>query len=116
MSIEEKYPFLKNGHSFDTFVVSGSNNIAYAASVAVAENPTGEIYNPLFLYSGPGMGKTHLMHSIARYILENHPNLTVTYTTSEDFLINVVEAIRANNQKGDTVATVNLRNKYRNLD
>jgi len=62
------------------------------------------------------MGKTHLMHSIARYILENHPNLTVTYTTSEDFLINVVEAIRANNQKGDTVATVNLRNKYRNVD
>ena len=116
VSIEEKYPFLKNGHSFDTFVVSGSNNIAYAASVAVAENPTGEIYNPLFLYSGPGMGKTHLMHSIARYILENHPNLTVTYTTSEDFLINVVEAIRANNQKGDTVATVNLRNKYRNVD
>ena len=116
VSIEEKYSFLKNGHSFDTFVVSGSNNIAYAASVAVAENPTGEIYNPLFLYSGPGMGKTHLMHSIARYILENHPNLTVTYTTSEDFLINVVEAIRANNQKGDTVATVNLRNKYRNVD
>jgi len=115
-SIEEKYPYLKNGHSFETFVVSSNNNIAYAASVAVAENPNGEIYNPLFLYSGPGMGKTHLMHSIARYIIENHPELSVEYTTSEDFLINVVEAIRANNQKGDTAATVNLRNKYRNVD
>lgn len=114
--LEEKYPFLINDHSFDTFVVSASNNIAFSASVAVAENPNGGIYNPLFLYSGPGMGKTHLMHSIARYILENHPELNVNYTTSEDFMNNVVEAIRANKQKGDTVATVNLRNKYRTVD
>ena len=77
----EKYPFLNNGHSFDTFVVSGSNNIAYAAALAVAENPNGQIYNPLFLYSGPGLGKTHLIHSIARYIIENHPDFSVTYTT-----------------------------------
>ncbi len=114
--LEEKYPFLKSGHSFDTFVVSGSNNIAHAASVAVAENPDGQIYNPLFLYSGPGLGKTHLMHSIARYIIENHPDYRVKYTTSEDFTNSVVEAIRTNKQKGDTAATANLRKEYRNVD
>lgn len=111
--LEEKYPFLKMGHSFDTFVVSGSNNIAYAAAVAVAENPDGKMYNPLFFYSGPGLGKTHLMHSIARYILENHPEYSVMYTTSEDFMNNVVEAIR---NKQDTVAVSNLRKNYRNVD
>lgn len=114
--LEEKYPFLKSGHSFETFVVSGSNNMAYNTALAVAENPNGEIYNPLFLYSGPGLGKTHLMHSIARYIIENHPEYQVTYTTSEDFMNNVVEAIRTNKQKGDTAATVNLRKKYREVD
>lgn len=112
----EKYPFLNNGHSFDTFVVSGSNNIAYAAALAVAENPNGQIYNPLFLYSGPGLGKTHLIHSIARYIIENHPDFSVTYTTSEDFMNAVVEAIRTNKEKGNTAATANLRKKYRNID
>lgn len=114
--LEDKFPFLKSGHSFDTFVVSGSNNIAHAASVAVAENPDGQIYNPLFLYSGPGLGKTHLMHSIARYIIENHPDYRVLYTTSEDFTNTVVEALRTNKQKGDTAATANLRKKYRNVD
>ena len=84
--------------------------------MAVAENPNGQTYNPLFLYSGPGLGKTHLMHSIARYIIENHPDYTVTYTTSEDFMNSVVEAIRTNKQKGDTAATSNLRKKYRNVD
>lgn len=115
-SLEEKYPFLKNGHSFDNFVVSGSNNIAYAAAVAVAENPNGQVYNPLFLYSGPGMGKTHLMHSIARYIIENHPDYNVSYTTSEDFMNDVVDAIRTNKKKGDIAATAHLRKKYRNVD
>lgn len=116
VSLEEKYPFLKSGHSFDSFVVSGVNNFAHAASLAVAENPNGEVYNPLFLYSGPGLGKTHLMHSIARYIIENHPEYSVTYTTSEDFMNSVVEAIRTNKQKGDTAATAKLRKKYRNID
>ena len=97
-------------------MVSSINNFAHAASLAVAENPNGEVYNPLFLYSGPGLGKTHLMHSIARYIIENHPEYTVTYTTSEDFMNSVVEAIRTNKQKGDTAATANLRKKYRNID
>ena len=97
-------------------MVSSSNNIAYAAAVAVAENPNGQTYNPLFLYSGPGLGKTHLMHSIARYILENHPEYSVMYTTSENFMNNVVEAIRTNQKKQDTVATSNLRKNYRNVD
>lgn len=116
VSLMEKYPFLKSGHSFDSFIVSNSNNIAHAAAVAVAENPNGQAYNPLFLYSGPGLGKTHLMHSIARYIIENNPDYTVNYTTSEDFMNSVVEAIRTNKQKGDTAATSNLRKKYRNVD
>ena len=112
--IEEKYPFLKNGqdHSFDTFIVSGNNNMAYAASVAVAENPNGQVYNPLFIYSGPGMGKTHLMHSIARYIIENHPNYKVHYTTSEEFVNDVVEALKQKNDK----TMKYIREKYRSVD
>lgn len=116
VSLEEKYPFLKSGHSFDSFVVSSINNFAHAASLAVAETPNGEVYNPLFLYSGPGLGKTHLMHSIARYIIENHPEYTVIYTTSEDFMNSVVEAIRTNKQKGDSGAMESVRKKYRDID
>ena len=82
----------------------------------MAENPNGQVYNPLFLYSGPGMGKTHLMHSIARYIIENHPDYNVSYTTSEDFMNDVVDAIRTNKKKGDIAATAHLRKKYRNVD
>ncbi len=114
-TLTDRYPYLKSGHSFDTFVTSRSNSMAYAASVAVAESPS-QVYNPLFLYSGPGLGKTHLMHSIARHIIENRPDLNVIYITSEDFMNQVVEAIRTNRMKGDTAATTNLRNKYRNID
>lgn len=115
-TLTDKYPYLKSGHSFDTFVTSRSNSMAYAAAVAVAETPTSQVYNPLFLYSDSGLGKTHLMHSIARHIIENHPELNVLYTTSEDFTNQVIEAIRTNKKKGDTAATTNLRKKYRNVD
>lgn len=115
-TLTDKYPYLKSGHSFDTFVTSRSNSMAYAAAVAVAEAPTSQVYNPLFLYSGSGLGKTHLMHSIARHIIEHHPELNVLYTTSEDFTNQVIEAIRTNKKKGDTAATTNLRKKYRNVD
>lgn len=115
-TLTDKYPYLKSGHSFDTFVISRSNSMAHAAAVAVAEAPTSQVYNPLFLYSGPGLGKTHLMHSIARHIIEHHPELNVLYTTSEDFTNQVIEAIRTNKKKGDTAATANLRKKFRNID
>lgn len=115
-TLTDKYPYLKSGHSFDTFVISRSNSMAHAAAVAVAEAPTSQVYNPLFLYSGPGLGKTHLMHSIARHIIEHHPELNVLYTTSEQFTNQVIEAIRTNKIKGDTAATTNLRKKYRNVD
>lgn len=115
-TLTDKYPYLKSGHSFDTFVTSQSNSMAHAAAVAVAEAPTSQVYNPLFLYSGPGLGKTHLMHSIARHIIEHYPELNVLYTTSEDFTNQVIEAIRTNKKKGDTAATTNLRKKYRNVD
>ena len=110
--LEEKYPFLKQGHSFDTFVVSNSNNIAYNAAVAVAENPNGQLYNPLFLYSGPGLGKTHLMHSIGHFILERNPNAKVLYVTSEEFTNEVIESIRS----GNASAMNKLREKYRTID
>lgn len=115
-TLTDKYPYLKSGHSFDTFVTSRSNSMAHAAAVAVAEAPTSQIYNPLFLYSDSGLGKTHLMHSIARHIIEHHAELNVLYTTSEDFTNQVIEAIRTNKKKGDTAATTNLRKKFRNVD
>lgn len=71
-------------YTFDTFVVGSNNKFAHAASLAVAESP-GEIYNPLFLYGGVGLGKTHLMHSVAHFILERNPSTKILYTTSEEF-------------------------------
>ena len=94
---------------FDSFVVGGYNQFAYAASVAVAEAP-GEIYNPLFLYGGVGLGKTHLMHSIAHHILEQYPNKKVLYVTSETFTNELIDAL-----KSGTVMNA-FREKYRNID
>ena len=71
-------------YTFDTFVVGANNNLAHAASLAVAESP-GEIYNPLFIYGGVGLGKTHLMHSVANFIMKNNPNAKILYVTSEKF-------------------------------
>ena len=67
-------------YTFDTFVVGSSNNLAHAASLAAAESP-GEIYNPLYIYGGAGLGKTHLMHSIAHFILRNNPKASITIHT-----------------------------------
>lgn len=115
-SLIGRYPFLNSGHSFDTFVVSSSNSMAHAACLSVAESPTSQTYNPLFIYGGSGLGKTHLMHSMARYIIEHFPELKVMYVTSETFTNEVIEAIRNNKVKGDSTATTNLKKKYRNVD
>ena len=98
-------------YSFDTFVVGGNNNFAHAASLAVAESP-GEIYNPLFLYGGVGLGKTHLMHSIAHFILEKDPTKKVLYVTSETFTTELIEALR----DGKSTSMSDFRDKYRNID
>lgn len=98
-------------YTFDTFVVGTNNSFAHAASLAVAESP-GEIYNPLFIYGGVGLGKTHLMHSIAHFILERNPKTRVLYVTSEKFTNEIIDAIR----KKDDISTIQFREKYRNVD
>ncbi|MDR0924624.1 MAG: chromosomal replication initiator protein DnaA [Hungatella sp.] len=98
-------------YTFDTFVVGANNNLAHAASLAVAESP-GEIYNPLFIYGGVGLGKTHLMHSIGHFILKNNPAAKVLYVTSEKFTNELIDAIRNKNNFSST----EFREKYRNND
>ena len=107
-----KYPFLNPRYTFDTFVVGNNNSLAHAASLAVAENPA-EVYNPLFIYGGVGLGKTHLMHSIAHYILDQNPAAKVLYVTSETFTNELIEAIR---NRADTSSIAEFRKKYRNID
>lgn len=100
-------------YKFDTFVVGSSNKFAHSASLAVAESP-GDIYNPLYLYGGPGLGKTHLMHSIGHFILEQDPDKKVLYVTSEEFTNEVIESIRGGNANAN--AMTKLREKYRTVD
>ena len=98
-------------YTFDTFVVGSNNKFAHAASLAVADKP-GQIYNPLFLYGGVGLGKTHLMHSVAHNILSKDKTKKVLYVTSETFTVELIDAIRGINN-----TTVNdFREKYRNID
>ncbi len=98
-------------YTFDTFVVGSNNQFAHAASLAVAESP-GKMYNPLFIYSGAGLGKTHLMNSIAHFIVKNHPEMKLLYVTSEEFTNEVIEAIR----NGSSAVLSKMRAKYRNVD
>ncbi|MBE6006869.1 MAG: chromosomal replication initiator protein DnaA [Sarcina sp.] len=98
-------------YRFDTFIVGRNNNFAQSACVAVAESP-GNTYNPLFLYGGAGLGKTHLMHSIGHYILEMNPSKRVLYVTSEQFTNEVIESIRS----GNAASMARLRDKYRTVD
>lgn len=102
-------------YTFDTFVVGGNNNFAHAASLAVAESP-GEVYNPLFLYGGVGLGKTHLMHSIAHFILEKNSKKKVLYVTSETFTNELIDALKNGKTAGNESAMSKFRDKYRNND
>lgn len=98
-------------YKFDSFVVGNNNKLAHAAALAVAESP-GEVYNPLYLYGGPGLGKTHLIHSIGHFILEQNPEKRVLYVTSEEFTNEVIESIRS----GNAASMTKLREKYRTVD
>ena len=98
-------------YNFDTFVVGSNNKFAHSAALAVAESP-GEAYNPLYLYGGAGLGKTHLMHSIGHFVLEQNPNKKVLYVNSEEFTNEVIESIRS----GNAAAMTKLREKYRTVD
>ncbi|MBR3280995.1 MAG: chromosomal replication initiator protein DnaA [Clostridia bacterium] len=95
-------------YTFDTFVIGENNKFAHAASLAVAES-LGEAWNPLFLYSGVGLGKTHLMHAIGNFVLQQNPQAKIMYITSEKFTNELINAIQNN-------TTEEFRNKYRNID
>ncbi len=100
-------------YNFNNFIVGSSNRFAFTASMAVAEKP-GKAYNPLFLYGKSGLGKTHLMHSIGNYILEN-TNLRVLYISSDKFVNDFINAVR-NNDKENFDKIDQFKSKYRNID
>ena len=110
-NINYKNANLNPKYKFETFVIGSNNKLAHSAALAVAESP-GEIYNPLYIYGGAGLGKTHLMHSIGHFTLESKPDTKVIYVTSEDFTNDVIESIRSGNQSTIT----KMRDKYRTAD
>ena len=99
---------LNSRYTFDTFVVGNSNKFAHAASLAVAEAPA-EAYNPLFIYGGVGLGKTHLMQSVAHFILDDNSKAKVLYVTSEKFTNELINSIKDDKNE-------EFRRKYRNID
>lgn len=99
---------LNTDNTFDTFVIGSGNRFSHAASLAVAEAPA-KAYNPLFIYGGVGLGKTHLMHAIGHYVMEHKENAKVVYTSSEKFTNEFINSIKDNK-------TEEFRSKYRNVD
>jgi len=95
-------------YTFDSFVVGGSNRFAHAAFLAVAEKPA-HAYNPLFIYGGVGLGKTHLMHALGNYVTKNNPNSKIRYLSSERFTNEFITSIRESH-------TEDFRNRYRSID
>ena len=106
--IEISNTTLNPKYTFETFVVGSNNRLAHAAAIAVADKP-GESYNPLFLYGGVGLGKTHLMHAIGNRILQNNRYAKILYVTSEKFTNQMINAIKDNKNEV-------FRNKYRTID
>lgn len=106
-----KNPFNEK-YTFDNFVVGKSNQFVYAAARAVAEHP-GEKFNPLFIYGGVGLGKTHLLHAVGNYIKEFNPNLNIMYVTCEKFANDYIESLGSESKNK---AMLEFRSKYRNLD
>ncbi len=104
-------PFIRE-YTFDNYVIGDSNRIAAAAALSVAEQP-GSTYNPMFLYSRPGLGKTHLLNAVGNFLLEHHPEYKVLYITAENFTNDYIYSIR-NNKNAD--AMQNFNNKYRTQD
>ena len=98
-------------YTFDSFVVGKSNQVVYAAMRNVAENPSAK-FNPLFIYGGAGLGKTHLLHSVGNYLNENRPELNVLYVTCEKFMNDFVESIRNSKE----LSNLEFRDKYRSVD
>ncbi|WP_243292743.1 chromosomal replication initiator protein DnaA [Bacillus sp. FJAT-47783] len=107
-SVELPQNMLNPKYTFDTFVIGSGNRFAHAASLAVAEAPA-KAYNPLFIYGGVGLGKTHLMHAIGHYVIDHNPSAKVVYLSSEKFTNEFINSIRDNK-------AVDFRNKYRNVD
>ncbi|OBR92221.1 MULTISPECIES: chromosomal replication initiator protein DnaA [Clostridium] len=105
---DEMSTMLNPKYTFDSFVIGNSNRFAHAASLAVAESPS-KAYNPLFIYGGVGLGKTHLMHAIGHYILNNNSKSKVVYVSSEKFTNELINSIKDDKN-------VEFRNKYRNID
>lgn len=105
---DDTFALLNPKYTFDSFVIGNSNRFAHAASLAVAESPA-KAYNPLFIYGGVGLGKTHLMHAIGHFIAQNTPQVKVSYVSSEKFTNELINSI-----KDDKNAE--FRNKYRNVD
>jgi chromosomal replication initiator protein len=105
---------LNDRYTFDTFIVGSNNSMAHAAALAVAESPFNNPLNPLFIYGGSGLGKTHLVHSIAHYIAEHTPELNVLYVTSEEYTNEIVNAMR--NSKENMTLLNTIKKKYREVD
>lgn len=106
---------LNPGYTFDTFVVGEANKFANAAALAVAQAP-GRAYNPLFLYGGVGLGKTHLMHAVGNQILSDNPSAEIVYVTSETFMNELIRMIQLTNNKANIDLREQFRRKYRNVD
>ncbi|MBQ2871453.1 chromosomal replication initiator protein DnaA [bacterium] len=106
-------PKLNLKYKFENFVVGENNKFAYAASMSTAKTP-GEKYNPLFIYGGAGLGKTHLMQAIGHYVLYNHPELKVKFVKTEEFINDLITSIHQGMDK--SASMTNFRQKYRNVD